>query len=48
VPRQVARRPLICGQVPPNAAVGRWSRDIRGMTIGAFPQVVGWIRLAQP
>jgi hypothetical protein len=30
----------ICSQMPPNAAVGRWSRDIRGMEIGAFSQVV--------
>ncbi|MCW2859067.1 MAG: hypothetical protein JWP48_775, partial [Actinoallomurus sp.] len=30
----------ICSQMPPKAAVGRWSRDIRGMEIGAFSQVV--------
>jgi hypothetical protein len=29
----------MCSQMPPKAAVGRWSRDIRGMRIWALSPV---------
>jgi len=31
-----------CSQMQPTAAICRWSRDIRGMDLEAFPQVNPW------